>query len=254
MGRGGVQGGNKVAGPSGECVSGVGGSVGVEGGHVATLAEVATLVTSPGKGVSSISCPKSPKTMSPSKIGDTGADDNAHVGQVSLTTRLNMSSIADPPNVTKLLIFNIHGTLLDTSLLTDPNPNPNIRVSKKTTTRRLVYRPWMVEFLGMCFKFFKVAFWGRKSLKYMEEVLQEILPVFSHLEGHKPIFVWAAKDCEVIQESEEGSLWGKPLTKVWKRWPCWNGSNTVMIDHHVPRVDCNPPWNVIAPPLYMLVM
>jgi hypothetical protein len=137
----------------GEDVSGVGGSVDVEGGDVAILAEAATLVTSPGKGVSSISCPKSPQTMSPSKIGDTGANDNAQVGQVSLTTRLDMSSIADPPKLTKLLILNVHGTLLDTTLLTQPNPNPNIRVSKKTMTRRLVYRPWMMEFLGMCFKF-----------------------------------------------------------------------------------------------------
>jgi hypothetical protein len=85
----------------------------------------------------------------------------------------------------------------------------------------------------------------------MEEVLQEILPVFAHLEGHKPVFVWAAKDYEVRQESEEGSLWGKPLRKVWEKWPPWNGSNTVMIDHHVPRVDCNAPWNVIAPPFYV---
>jgi hypothetical protein len=78
--------------------------------------------------------------------------------------------------------------------------------------------------------------------------------VFAHLEGHKPILVWAAKDCEVIQESEEGSLWGKPLSKVWEKWPSWNANNTVMIDHHVPRVDCNAPWNVIAPPLSMLLM
>jgi hypothetical protein len=170
-GEGGLQGGNKVAGPSGKDVIGVGGSVGVEGGDVAILVEAATLVASPGKGVSSISCPKSPKTMSPSKLGDTGADDNAQVGQVSLTTRSDMSSIADPPIATKLLILNVHGTLLDTSLLAEPNPNPNIRVSKKIMTRRLVYRPWMMEVLGMCFKFFKVAFWGRKSIQYMEEVL-----------------------------------------------------------------------------------
>ena len=248
MGRGGVQGGNKVGGTSREDVSGVGGSVGVEGGDVAVLAEVATLLKSPGKGVSSISCPKSPKTKSPRKIGDSGADHVAHDGQVSPTASLNMSSIADPPNVTKLLILNVHGTLLDTTLLTQQNPNPNIRVSKKTTTRRLVYRPWMMEFLGMCFKFFKVAFWGRKSIQYMEEILREILPVYSHLEGHKPMFTWAAKDCEVIQESEEGSIWGKPLSKVWDKWPCWNATNTIMIDHHVPRVDCNPQWNVIVPP------
>ena len=46
----------------------------------------------------------------------------------------------------------------------------------------------MMEFLGRCFKIFKVAFWGIKSSEDMEEVLREILPAFDHLEGHKPIF------------------------------------------------------------------
>ena len=175
----GVQGGNKASGTSGEDVNGLGGSVGVEGGDVAVLAKVASLVASPGKGVSSISCPKSLKTMSPSKIGDTGVDINAHVGQVSPTTSLNISSIAEPYNPTKLLILNVHGTLLDTTLLNQPNPNCNICVTKKTTTREFVFRPWLMEFLGKCFKFFKVAFWGTKSSEYMEEVLREILPVFT---------------------------------------------------------------------------
>ena len=118
---------------------GVGGSVGVQIGDVVVLAEVASLVASSGKGVSSISCPKSPKTMSLSKIGDSGVDHSAHVGQVSPTTSLNMSSIADPPNVTKVLMFNVHGTLLDTTLLSQQNPKINISVTKKTTTCRLVY-------------------------------------------------------------------------------------------------------------------
>ena len=67
-------------------------------------------------------------------------------------------SIAEPYNPTKLLIFNMHGIFVDTSLLTQPNPNCNIRVTKKTTTRRFVFRPWMLEFLGWCFKIFKVEF------------------------------------------------------------------------------------------------
>jgi hypothetical protein len=41
--------------------------------------------------------------------------------------------------------------------------------------------------------------------------------VLSHLEGHQPIFTWAAKDCELIQKSDRVSLWGKPLTKVLEK-------------------------------------
>ena len=87
-------------------------------------------------------------------------------------------SISKPYNPTKLLIINVHGTLLDTNILTQPNLNPNIRVTKKTKTHRFGFRPWMMEFLGRCFKTFKVAFWGIKSSEYMEGFLHEILLVF----------------------------------------------------------------------------
>ena len=33
-------------------------------------------------------------------------------------------------------------------------------------------------------------------------------------------------------------------------WPCWNATNTIILDHHEPRVDCNPPANVIVPPSF----
>jgi hypothetical protein len=223
-------------------------SVGVEGGDVGVLAEVAAIVASPEKAASPSSVSKSPKPMSPSNTCGIGVEQSAPVGQVSPTSNLLRMPIGGPYNRTKLLVFNVHGTLLDTSLLTSPNPNVKIRVSKKTSTRRFVFRPWMMEFLGRCFKMFKVAFWGIKSREYMEEVLREILPVFSHLEGHKPLFTWAARDCELIDKDEDNQMWGKPLSKVWAQWPCWNGTNTVILDHHEPRVDCNPQWNVIVPP------
>ena len=81
----------------------------------------------------------------------------------------------------------------------------------------------------------------------MEEVLHEILPVFEYLEGHQPIFAWSRKDCEIIQKTDDITIWGKPLTKVWNKWP-WNGTNTIIVDHHSPRVACNPKTNVIVPP------
>ena len=48
--------------------------------------------------------------------------------------------------------------------------------------------------------------------------------------------------------SEDITTWGKPLRKVWEKWPCWNASNTLIVDHHGPRVLCNPQGNVIVPP------
>ena len=40
------------------------------------------------------------------------------------------------------------------------------------------------------------------------------------------------------------------MTKVWKKWPCWNATNTIIVDHHVPGVECNPRANVIVPPSF----
>jgi hypothetical protein len=82
-------------------------SVGVEGGDVGVVAEVASIHASPVKGVSTVSVSKSPKTRSPTKIGDIGADPSAFVGQVSPRSTIRMSSIAEPLKPTKLLIFKV---------------------------------------------------------------------------------------------------------------------------------------------------
>ena len=41
------------------------------------------------------------------------------------------------------------------------------------------------------------------------------------------------------------------MIKVWKKWPCWDATNIVIIDHHESRVDFNPQSNVIILPLYV---
>ena len=270
-GSSGVEEGNKVGGQSGvigkgdngEAASGDGGSEhggkgqtqieesnALEGGDVGVIAEETVQAMSPGRGVSDFSVQVRSVSMSPSKLGGNGDENNAPGSEVSPTKWPHISSPSEAYNPTKLLIFNVHGTFLDTSLLTQPNPNPNIRVTKKTTTRRCVFRPWMIDFLRRCMKKFRVAFWGIKSREYMDEVLHEILPVFQHMEGHKPLFSWCAMDCEIIQKSDEVTLWGKPLTKVWKKWACWNDTNTIIVDHHAPRLECNSHANVIVPPSF----
>lgn len=221
-----------------------------EDGEIGVVAEESAPAKSPGKDSSAFSVQVRSKTMSPSKLGGNGGENTAIRNEVSPGERSPVPSISEPYTPSKLLIFNVHGTLLDTSLLTEPNPNASIRVSKKTKNRRYVFRPWMMAFLGRCFKRFRVAFWGLKSAEYMEEVVREILHVFEHMEDHKPLFTWSAKECEPIHKNDDVTLWGKPLSKVWRRWPCWNASNTIIVDHHLPRVECNPEGNVIVPPSF----
>jgi hypothetical protein len=93
----------------------------------------------------------------------------------------------------KLLVFNVHGTLLDCSSVKDPNPNPSIRYTLKTLTRRVVCRPWMVDFLSNCFQKFEVVFWGSKSSLYMEEVVPAMLGRLRGDSQFVPLFVWSQK-------------------------------------------------------------
>ena len=153
-------------------------------------------------------------------------------------------------SATKLLIFNIHGTLVDCSLLSESNPNSNIRITRKSLTRRIVFRPWLTEFLDMCFSKFKVVFWGIKSLRNMEEVVAEMMRRFEGMESHKPLFCWSAKECEDVSHNSGKPKWKKPLSKVWTTWPLWNESNTMIIDHIGALVDCNPIANIIIPPAF----
>ena len=152
-------------------------------------------------------------------------------------------------SATKLLIFNIHGTLVDCSLLSEPNPNSNIHITRKYLTCRFVFRPWLTEFLDMCFKKFKVAFWGIKSLGNMEDVVAEMMRRFDAMDNHKALFFWSAKECEDVSHNSE-SKWKKPLSKVWTTWPSWNASITMIIDHIGAFVDCNPIANIIIPPAF----
>ena len=185
------------------------------------------------------------KHHSPTKVGGS-ASQEAHAGeQVSI----DIERFGTTPPV-KLLIFNVHGTLLDCSLLSDPNPNISIRVTTRSSTRRMVFRPWLTEFIDKCFRHFRVAFWGIKSSTNMEEVVASMMRKFNGLGSHKPLFCWSAKDCEEESGHFGVSKWKKPLSKVWGMWQEWNEGNTVIIDHHRAMVDCNPAANIIVPPAF----
>jgi hypothetical protein len=111
----------------------------------------------------------------------------------------------------------------------------------------------MAEFLNQCFLSFKVAFWGNKIAWYMEDVVPVVLGRLKGKDDCIPCFVWSAQECESVQLGDGATMeGGKPLDAVYRRWPYWNASNTVIVDHYFSRVACNPMSNIIAPnPFYM---
>jgi hypothetical protein len=95
------------------------------------------------------------------------------------------------------VILNIHGTLLDCSLISERNPNTSIPSNMIKESRRVVFRPWLLEFLHRCFINFTMAFWGSKSESYMDEIVAAVLLRLKDGQLFKPLFVWSGNN--VIQ-------------------------------------------------------
>jgi hypothetical protein len=153
----------------------------------------------------------------------------------------------------KLVIFNVHGTLVDSSLIAEKNPNSKIRPTIRTTTRRVVFRPRLRAFLSRCSLHFSVAFWGSKSAAYMDEVVPAMIGGMSAGSECLPLFVWSAKDCEPVEfEGDTPTAWGKRLAKVYDAWPQFSAHNTLIIDNNKSRISCNLGANVvISKPFYV---
>jgi hypothetical protein len=161
---------------------------------------------------------------------------------------LQVAHRAPTPQRKKLLVFNVHGTLQDSSLLLDKNPNTAIRPTLRIAKRRVVFRPGLIDFMNKYFVHFEVAFWGSKSEVYMDDVVPSILQRMKEGSTFRPLFVWSGKECEVTKFEDGIPLkWGKPLWKVFWQYPAFNHTNTVMIDHKTCRLGGNPAANLIVP-------
>jgi hypothetical protein len=196
--------------------------------------------------------PKSPPKVKASAHSPQCASVEVNPGKslsdLMLCKRGGNSSV--PP---KLLILNVHGTLVACSLLEDRNPNPRIRCSAKTNMRRVIFRPWLKTFLARCFGHFTVAFWGGNSDSYLLDVLPTMLAGLKGVADPTPLFAWCDKSRSVEQVSDtENSMSGKNLGAVYARWPVFNAENTFIVDSKSARVACNPDANVlINPPFYV---
>jgi hypothetical protein len=73
----------------------------------------------------------------------------------------------------------------------------------------VLFRPWLIEFLGRCFKNFEVAFWGSKSEVYMGQIVAAMLRRMKDNNSYIPLFIWSAKECKVTS-FEDGLpiVWG----------------------------------------------
>lgn len=108
---------------------------------------------------------------------------------------------------TKFLISNVHGTLLDSSVLCEPIFSTSICMHAWSLACRIVIRPWPIDFIGKCFKNFRVAFWDITRNANMEDIVAEMMRKFGALDSNKPMFCWYAKECEEVFENIGVSKW-----------------------------------------------
>jgi hypothetical protein len=223
-------------------------------GAVEGLLETSTMRTEAGTAV----VEQSPKTkrktpVSPTKV-NVGEGVGAGGGSEERCLRELESLMAENKKASlKLVIFNIHSTLLDYSLKGERNPNSSIRYSVQTECRRVVFRPWLLQFLSKCFINFIVGFWGNKSESYMDDVLPAVLTRLKGRMKYKPLFLWSGKNREAAGFDDRDYIsWDKPLRKVFENLPSYNVTNTVIVDHKGFRVGCNALGNVIiTSPFYV---
>jgi hypothetical protein len=81
---------------------------------------------------------KKQRQPSPPKVDAPALDAEEASTQVSSDDKIGPPKSPLTVQKSKLLVLNVHGTLLDCSLLEEPNPNSTIRYTFKTPTRRVV--------------------------------------------------------------------------------------------------------------------
>lgn len=75
-----------------------------------------------------------------------------------------------------------------------------------TQIRRLVFRPWLMEFLSRCFKNFVVAFWDSKGETYIDEIAPAILARPKSDISATPCFVWSGQESEAVEFDDGASI------------------------------------------------
>lgn len=109
-------------------------------------------------------------------------------------------------------------------------------------------RPHLDEFLQYAFEHFEVAVW---SSAWRENVDKLCEFVFTPEQRALLLFEWDQTNCDCVEPhpdpAETKPLYEKPLQKVWKHFPKYDESNTIIFDDSPLKMRNNPPACVFQP-------
>ncbi|KAL8479118.1 hypothetical protein ACS0TY_026104 [Phlomoides rotata] len=127
----------------------------------------------------------------------------------------------------KLLILDIDGILADIVEF----PERGYETDGKLGPKSVFLRPHLQDFIQFCFAKFEVAVWTSRNKKNAGGFLKK------HLRSHHIFFfVWDGNECDNVGDiptefdSRKRPVLLKKIENVWKLWPKYDKSNTLLID------------------------
>jgi len=127
----------------------------------------------------------------------------------------------------------------------------------------IVPRPDLHEFLAFVNRHFCLAVWTSAKAKTARKLVSALVPPAI---ANQLLFIWAQHDCDSVvgtsvdafedydnDDANAGMLLEKDLSKVWKEYPMWNASNTILMDDSPDKCTAWSNNAVHPPPLNGLI-
>ena len=177
----------------------------------------------------------------------------AEVRQVRVTTSIDPVTVEakDPRSlhhimIQPLLVLDLNGILCHRirrereEIYVSPTYRPIVANIANTP---IIPRPDLDQFLTFLDQHFCLAIWTSAKIKTATQMIKILFP--EHV-SNRLLFVWAQHNCDMIR-NEDNHIYEKDLSKIWKEYPLWNSSNTILMDDS-PEKCARWRENVVHPP------
>jgi NLI interacting factor-like phosphatase len=132
----------------------------------------------------------------------------------------------------------------------DTNPHLPYRPSiARIASTPVIPRDDIIPFLEALNRHYMIAVWTSAKRETAKVLIDSLFPIPLR---DRLLFVWTQSECERVYTNEshkrkfEREIFRKPLLKVWKAYPLWNSSNTLLMDDSPDK--CPDIQNTLHPP------
>jgi len=164
------------------------------------------------------------------KEEDTKHSSTNRVVQVITSSVLPASTDKSTIHIQPLLVLDLNGILchrIRRHKMTHPISSYRSSIAHIATTP-IIPRTNINEFLTFLDQHFCLAVWTSAKAKTATQLIQKLIP--SDI-AQRLLFVWAQHHCDSIHtDDNDGPIFEKDLSQVWKEYPLWNVSNTLLMD------------------------